>query len=218
MSLATNTPMEFINKKHEKGDVYSFHFRPLRKLPHKAGQHGFLSVPGARLFKPFSLASAPEDNEVVIGTHVHAHSKYKQALDHLEPGDTVKLRGPAFNFTIKKNATQLVFLAQGIGITPFRSILRHINIKRLDIETTLIHVEKDGHVFGNETRQLASHAYYPDKSQEFKKQLQKTLLEQPDATYYISGANSFLKTTVAELAEAGIKKSNMRRDKFVGYK
>jgi ferredoxin-NADP reductase len=218
MSLATNTPMEFITKKHEKGDVYTFHFRPLRKLSHKAGQHGFLSVPGAGLFKPFSLASAPEDDEVVIGTHVHAHSKYKQALDHLQPGDTVKLRGPAFNFTIKKNATQLVFLAQGIGITPFRSLLRHIDLKNLDIETTLIHVEKDGHVFGDETRQLASQAYYPDNSQELKKQLQITLLEQPNATYYISGANSFLKAIAAELAKVGIKKSNIRRDKFIGYK
>jgi NAD(P)H-flavin reductase len=72
-------------------------------LPHTAGQHGLLTVPKAGT-KAFSLASAPGEPQVLIGTHLQSGSVFKKALAELRPGDNVSIRGPILNFTLDRAA------------------------------------------------------------------------------------------------------------------
>ena len=221
MGLLSFTKMTFVSKKHEKDDVYSFYFHPHKKLHHKAGQHGLLILPHFRSglsLKPFSLASAPEDIEVMIGTHVHASSTYKQALDDLKPGDIVRFYGPIRRFTLDKKVGQVVFLAQGIGITPFRSLLRHAHNQQLNIRSTLIHVERENHIYREETEQLSSVAHFPTDPEMFNACLLKTIQEQPEATYFLSGAPSFIKSVRSILLTQGITTQHIKQDSFLGYK
>jgi ferredoxin-NADP reductase len=217
MSMLTNTPMAFIRKQRLTGDVYAFHFKPARPLPHTAGQHGFLQVPGYWLPKPFSLASAPEDDEVVIATHVHANSPYKQALAALQPGAMVHVRGPVFSFVLRPADTDVVFLAQGIGITPYRSLLRHIAVAAPAVRAKLIHVDSGSHVFKDETMQLASAALYPDGKEAFAAAVRATVAAQPGARYYISGSVAFIAATTQQLRQQGIVARQIKRDWFLGY-
>lgn len=211
------TRLEFVGKKHEKDDIYSFSFRPLKPFKFIAGKHGFFSMPNKGGTKPFSIASAPEDPEVMITTHVREDSKFKQELSKLKQRDIIKMRGPVLNFTLEGAGQDVVFLAQGIGITPFRSILRHIKADGLSIQTTLLHVDRSDHIFATETSKLATQSFYPTDTESFWKQLQLIIIEQPDVTYYISGAPKFIESTKQLLRTGGIKTSRIKIDRFIGY-
>lgn len=213
--LMNTTALEFLATRPEDGGVQSFAFRPLRPLHARAGQHGLLTLPGAGT-KAFSLASAPTDPDLLIGTRLQSGSAYKLALAALRPGQTVRLRGPILNFTVDTAVRQAVFLAQGVGITPFRSILRDINRTGQPTQTTLIHVGR-GHAYRGDTEPLAGSAHYPTDAGSFRGDLAAVLNALPDAMYYLSGAGHFIADTAAILADSGIDSGHTKKDRFIGY-
>jgi ferredoxin-NADP reductase len=98
----------------------------------RAGQHGILGL-SATAMKPFSLASAPEEPRVLIGTSLASASAFKQRMAALQPGDAVTLRGPINKFTLDRVGDDIVMLAQGVGVTPMRSMLSHIALNILTV-------------------------------------------------------------------------------------
>ncbi len=69
--------------------------------------------------------SAPGDADLIVATRMR-DSVYKRVLDKLAPGDAAKIDGPFGSPTLHKDATRdALFVAGGIGITPFMSIARH---------------------------------------------------------------------------------------------
>lgn len=149
------------------GGVASFVFTPGQPFEAKAGQHGILQL-GGTASKPFSLASAPEEGSVLIGTSLRSGSSFKQRLAALQPGDTITFRGPVNKFTLDGAAPQVVMLAQGAGITPLRSMLAHAALSGLTIESSLIHVAHAGHAYRPETEQWATTAAYPQHAGDFR--------------------------------------------------
>ncbi len=78
----------------------------------------------------FSVASAPFEEDLVIATRMR-DSAFKRVLRGLAPGAPIKLRGPNGVFTLPDDALRpVVFLAGGIGITPFVSMLRQEHHER----------------------------------------------------------------------------------------
>ena len=75
--------------------------------------------------RSLSIASAPEDERLLLATRMR-DTAFKRAL-RMAPYETeVNLAGPMGSFTLHHNAAKpAVFLAGGIGITPFSSIIRH---------------------------------------------------------------------------------------------
>lgn len=140
MSLFTRTTMAFVDMREIEDGVHVFAFAPAKPLAFVAGQHGIFRIAGVTGRRSFSLASAPEDPRVVIATRLQSRSDFKLALAALRPGDPVTLNGPILNFTLRDTPDDVVFLAQGIGITPFRSILRHIAAADVPKRTHLVHV------------------------------------------------------------------------------
>lgn len=74
--------------------------------------------------RTFSLASAPFESTLVVATRMR-DTGFKRALSALPDGAGVKLTGPIGQFTLGNAARPAVFIAGGIGITPFMSMLRH---------------------------------------------------------------------------------------------
>ncbi|GAB4270245.1 MAG: hypothetical protein Kow0092_24550 [Deferrisomatales bacterium] len=100
-----------------------FRFRP--------GQWCFLNLPdrGLRdergLRRHLSIASAPADEELLFATK-RSESAFKQTLARLEPGDPISLEAPRGSLALPEDPEiPVALLAGGIGITPFRSLLRH---------------------------------------------------------------------------------------------
>jgi ferredoxin-NADP reductase len=120
--------LKFTDKVHLAGNAWAFHFAPERPLTWKAGQFIRVQVPHANpdaegTKRQFTIAAAPHEDRITIATRV-TQSTFKQALDALKPGDTIRLLDmPAGDFVWHDSPRPLVFVAQGIGITPFRSML-----------------------------------------------------------------------------------------------
>lgn len=62
------------------------------------------------------------------------------ALGGLAAGELVRMVGPLSRFTLEDTSTAVVMLAQGVGVMPFRSMLRHLAMTEDRKATTLVHV------------------------------------------------------------------------------
>ncbi len=76
----------------------------------------------------FTLASAPESREVAMGIRLSdPSSSFKKQLCTLAPGDTIMTSSAAGDFVLPRDTSKkIVFVAGGIGVTPFASIMRHL--------------------------------------------------------------------------------------------
>lgn len=206
--------LNFVKATHQHDDVYTFSFTKPETISHRAGQHGLFIVPGLYRPHPFTLSNAPEEQYVSFTTHVGTASRYKKALLRLKKDDKVWLMGPVLWFTFKKRSSRYVFLAQGIGITPFISMLTHAHTARLPVEIRLIHVAAGEHTFAARTKKYATHAVFVSSPDAFRAAV---ALEDPRQHFYISGSPAFVRSTKKILLAKGVSRRNCTTDSFLGY-
>jgi ferredoxin-NADP reductase len=110
-------------------DTVAFRFERPKDFLFRAGQSIDLTVLGVRpdgsdcLTHTFSIASSPFIEEILIATRIR-DSAFKRALSILPLGTHVNLIGPMGSFSLHRNTSKpAVFLAVGIGVTPFLSML-----------------------------------------------------------------------------------------------
>jgi ferredoxin-NADP reductase len=109
--------------------TFAFHFKKTDGFSFKPGQaiDLILKLPGNQgevARHAFSLVSAPYQSDLVIATRMR-DSLYKRALGSLPLGETVKIEGPFGSLALHSDCTRpAIFVAGGIGITPFMSMLR----------------------------------------------------------------------------------------------
>jgi ferredoxin-NADP reductase len=91
--------------------------------PYKAGQYITVYFPNSNTpsGKAYSISSAPSENRFALT--VEAVGEYSSRLSSLVPGDTFLASLPRGSFYPEPGEDGLVFLAGGIGITPFRSMI-----------------------------------------------------------------------------------------------
>jgi len=71
----------------------------------------------------FSIASGPHEETLMVATRMR-DTAFKRVLKNMPIGTAVKIEGPSGDLTLPNNSKRaVVFLAGGIGITPFRSML-----------------------------------------------------------------------------------------------
>lgn len=109
-----------------------------RVLDYIAGQYAFLDI-GEVYNDPkgpvrhFTIASSPTEEFVLIGTRIR-DSPYKKRLDSLQTGTEIKVRGPLGKFTLHEDYSRpAVFLSGGIGVTPFRSMIKYATDMKLPV-------------------------------------------------------------------------------------
>jgi glycine betaine catabolism B len=101
------------------GGAWTFRLEKPQDFSYNAGQYAVITLaPG--LAHAFTLSSAPREPHLEFTTRI-SESAYKKALSALSIGSKVGVRGPLGSFTWRGG--KAVFLAGGIGVTPFRSIL-----------------------------------------------------------------------------------------------
>ena len=212
--MALFNRLSFIKKKHENDDIYTFYFSPKQKIEHKAGQHGLFLLPGLHRPHPFTFSSAPGEEYITFTTHVDTGSRYKKRLMKMTPNDRITLAGPLGGFTLESSSNEHILLAQGVGITPFRSMLVHADADKLPATTTLIHVDSKTHTFRSLTEKLATKAHYPTNPDEFRELVRK---QDSSQLFYISGSPRFVRATKDLLEEMGVRPSSIKVDSFMGY-
>jgi ferredoxin-NADP reductase len=112
---------------------------PNRIFEYIAGQFGFFDIGGVYddpkgPIRHFTIASSPTEDFIMISTRIR-DSPYKKRLDLLQNGKSVKIRGPQGKFTLHQDHSKpAVFLSGGIGVTPFRSMIKYATDKNLPIK------------------------------------------------------------------------------------
>ncbi|MFA6098080.1 MAG: FAD-dependent oxidoreductase [Patescibacteria group bacterium] len=109
------------------------------------GQYATLSFPGhdrLRGERSFSITSAPEDLST-LRFGIRIYGRYTRALLNLRPGDPALVAGPFGQFTfVPARDESAVFLAGGIGITPFLSMIQSAANQRLPNKLNLFYSVK----------------------------------------------------------------------------
>jgi ferredoxin-NADP reductase len=134
-------------RREETPDTMTFVFNLNgQSYPYTAGQYAFfeldaLTVPDARgNRRHFTLSSSPTEHGVVQFTTRLRGSGFKETLRSAPLGTEVTLEEPQGDFVLPTGAQQpIVFLAGGIGVTPFRSILRCTADEILPYNLTLLY-------------------------------------------------------------------------------
>lgn len=193
----------------------------------EAGQHGIFTLPGKKIkgrpFRIFSIASAPGEGTILIGSRATANpSQFKGALTSMQLGQTVRLRGPFGHFVVRDSTSPLVLIATGIGITVMRSLLNS-----MQDETTrpihLIHSSPAFPLFSDEFKALAQKnkliklTFVPN-GEELQEALTAVALTYgQSAFYYVSGSPKDVRSTKALLKSLKIGAKRIISDSFFGY-
>ena len=128
----------------EGTDIMTFKFSKQEKdgqtriLEYTAGQFAFFDIGNVQddpkgPVRHFTIASSPTEDFILISTRIR-DSPYKKRLDSLRDGTIVKVRGPEGKFTLHEDYSKpAVFLSGGIGVTPFRSMIKYATDKNLSV-------------------------------------------------------------------------------------
>ncbi|MGC1176684.1 MAG: FAD-dependent oxidoreductase [Candidatus Saccharimonadales bacterium] len=224
--------------KAEADNISTFYFRPEKPAHYTAGQFAEWTLkhphPDQRGIKRwFTISSSPTDEFVTITTKFAGKDKsssFKKALFALRPGHELLMSDPMGDFVLPKLIqTPLVFVAGGIGITPFHSILSWLaatNEKR-PIELLYGVRSEEEIVFQETFDRVRQHATIvvsepaPAWGGE-RGQLSAELilgLEKPseDTLVYVSGPEPMVEHLEKDLRKAGLKKHQFIGDFFPNY-
>jgi ferredoxin-NADP reductase/nitrite reductase/ring-hydroxylating ferredoxin subunit len=111
-------------------------------LNYTAGQFAFFDIGGVyddpkSPIRHFTISSSPTENFIMFSTRIR-DSPYKKRLSTLEEGANVKVRGPEGQFVLHQDYSKAaVFLSGGIGVTPFRSMIKYATDEQLPLKITM---------------------------------------------------------------------------------
>lgn len=213
---------------NESENVYTFVFEKEKDLSWKAGQYGLFSITHKKIknaTKPFSVASAPSENVIKITTLIRDEpSDFKKALLELKQGMKVSMSGPLGPFYLKDNSPALL-IAGGIGITPFRSIVKQMEAAGVESgqKISLLYMDSQrSHLFNHEFDEITANTpisiTYLDSRDELRKEMNKFVeLYKDNGKYFVAGPKSMVDSIVDYLKSKNVSKRNVTKDIFFGY-
>lgn len=137
--MIQNLELPVIEVKQETPTIKSIKLEK-NNLDYKPGQYAMMELETRDddNTRPLSIASSPTENFLLFSTKI-SESSFKKKFDSIQVGDKVKIKGPMGIFVLDESAKDLVFLGGGIGITPFRDMIKYATDKKLPIKLTLIY-------------------------------------------------------------------------------
>jgi ferredoxin-NADP reductase len=193
---------------------------------------GYTDERGLR--RHISLVTSPTEKGVVgLATRLR-DSAFKKTLAELEVGDEVEVEEPKGTFALPEDtAVRYVFVAGGIGITVFRSMLRYIADRELPYEATLLYSNRDraSTAFMDELDELEQRipgltvVYTMTGDPEWegeKRKLDAAVINDllgalAGFTYLIAGPPAMVEGVAEELKLAGVDEEHILASRFAGY-
>ena len=224
-----------IETKQETHDVKSVKLGfDENKFDYEPGQYMMmeLDVDESENTRSLSIASSPTEDFLIFSTKI-SQSAFKQKFNSLKIGDRVKLKGPMGVFVLKEDVKEIMLLGGGIGITPFRDMVKYSCDKKLSMNLTLLYsnrtpadiVYKDEWpVFEKENPNLkVVHTITDDASWEGRKgRINEAMIREfcndiNNTIFYICGPPGMVDGLSNLLKTMNVSQGNIKIEKFVGY-
>lgn len=225
--------LTLIERRAEAPDIESFVFRPDEPVAWQAGQflhyvlhHEPTDDRGSDRW--FTIAAAPSEGTPVITTRFAGEkgSSFKKALFAMKPGDAIEASALEGDFTFDGTVpgAHHVFIAGGIGVTPFRAILKDLDARGEKPAITLIYANRNADAaYRAEFDAFASrnpnlkivYVVAPDRVDVPKIASIAGDLAAP--IFYVSGPEPMVESLGAALKAAGVPAEHLKQDWFPGY-
>lgn len=219
--------LTLIERRPEAGDGLSLLFGRPASLRWTPGQYLRIDLehPDADergLRRWFTIASAPHEEVVQLTTRTFASgSTFKRTLLGLQPGDRIAVAGPGGSFVSPEPTREHLFVAGGIGITPFRAILVDLDRRRSGPPITLVYGSRPDAVFRDELDAIAARnpwltiRYVLEPSFVDGAVLRDVL--RPEQQVWISGPEVMVHALHGLVAALGVPEERVKLDEFPGY-
>lgn len=218
-------------------DIRSFFFETEKQLDYTAGQFIELTIhhdsPDSRGHRRwFTVSSSPGTDYITVTTRIpqQSASTFKRALAALQPGQSITMSDALGDFVLPKQTDiPLIFVAGGIGITPFHSISQRLansgNQRNIHLMYAVAH--EDDIIF-QETFEAAGipatiivsepSAFWGGERGHVSAQMILGLRKPPDnALLYLSGPEPMIEQLQKDLVVSGVSKRQIVTDFFPGY-
>jgi len=186
--------------------------------------------------RSFTIASAPHEETLMVATRMR-DTAFKRVLRTMPFGTAVKIEGPSGDLILKKDSRAAIFLAGGIGITPFRSIVHWAAKEKLPNRIVLFYsnrrpedapflaelqsLERDNpkyKVVASMTEMEKSHQPWNGETGLIDREmLARHVKGAALPIYYIAGPPAMVNSLHEMLNKAGVKKNDIRAEEFTGY-
>lgn len=220
--------------------VYNYVFQPDRQFHFLSGQYMEWTLSGVPYDsrgnrRTFTIASSPTESEVHLGIKFYQPaSMYKSTLRKLKMGDVIHASQISGNFTLRaKGSQKLAFIAGGIGITPFRSMIKYLTDNNKTADVVLLYIVSDPHEFayfqvlkearavGIRTIPIVSNLSYISPNFVTAKldaeMIAKYVPDYSKRKFYISGSNALVDASKQYLQSLGVHNNKIKTDHFSGY-
>jgi ferredoxin-NADP reductase len=205
---------------------------------HRAGQHvdvRLTAEDGYQAQRSYSIASAPEDPEVMLTVERLDDGEVSPYLaDELRVGDELELRGPIGGYFVWEQSFggPLLLIAGGSGVVPFRAMLRHRIAGARETQARLLYSARslEEVVYREELGRLAAddrlgvHITLTRKSPEgwhgYHRRVDRELLDEvawpptQRPRVYVCGPTPFVETVAEALVQAGHDPGQIRTERF----
>lgn len=235
--------LELVEKREVAEGTTAFLWEKPEGLTYIAGQTGDFTLVGPREadaegpMRTFSLASAPHEPHLMIATRMR-ETAFKRALRDMPVGGAIDFDGPIGSFSLHENTKRpAVFLAGGIGITPFRSMVADAAERVLPHKISLFYSNRrpedsvflddlQGFAKKNENFKLVATMTDMEKSKEpwagervyiSAEMLARHLPQKGSPIYYIAGPQAMVTAMRALLKEMKVSNDDIRFEEFTGY-
>jgi ferredoxin-NADP reductase len=234
--------LAFVKRRKEAEGIYSYLFSGKNRFKYKPGQFMEWTVPtnktdsrGNRRY--FTVSASPTEKNLMLTVRVpEKSSSFKQSLNKLKPGDKMLASRLSGDFVLPKDKSRkLAFIAGGVGITPFRSIIKYLVDSQQPRDIALLYSANSPDELAfmdlfNKAGVLGIKTAY--NLTDLKERLpswdghtgpiRATMIKHimPDykeRLFYVSGPYGLVQAVEQELKKLGIPGSQIKLDYFPGY-
>jgi ferredoxin-NADP reductase len=205
---------------------------------HRAGQHvdvRLTAEDGYQAQRSYSIASAPEDGNVVLTVERLDDGEVSPYLvDELRPDDQLELRGPVGGYFVWEDSLggPLSLIGGGSGVVPLRSMLRHHGAISSDVPVRLLYSARalDDVIYRDELARIAADdevdirftltRSWPEGWRGHRRRIDKELLEEvvlpaeDRPLVYVCGPTGFVEVAAGALVELGHDPGRIRTERF----
>ncbi len=238
MIQAAKYRSKFVKRVQLAHETYANYFEKPQGFDWMAGQYLRWTIPSEDsddrgTSRYFTNSSSPTEEYLSITTN-RGRSTFKNDLFSLESGDELDFFGPLGSlFITDKDKDSKIMLAGGIGMTPFRSIIKYASDKDLNVPLTLFvsfSLEREV-IYYKELKEIEKikpnikvvYSLTKEKKQGFEygrissELISKHLSSYDNSTFFIVGPLAMSDAIATLVEEMGVDGEKIVRENFTGY-